>query len=105
VLHPYAAPGRALRLAGLPPALLVSAADDPLRDETRAYAARLREAGVAVSEARLDGPTGWPVSYRDPGPAPWAEALRPHVRAFLQSCCGERRPPHGGVPDRAATRG
>lgn len=105
VLHPYAAPGRALRLAGLPPALLVSADDDPLRDETRAYAARLRKAGVAVSEARLDGPTGWPVSYRDPAPAPWADSLRPHVRAFLQSCCGESRSPHGDVPDRAAARG
>lgn len=105
VLHPYAAPGRALRLAGLPPALLVSAADDPLRDETRAYAARLREAGVAVSEARLDGPTGWPASYRDPAPAPWAEALRPHVRAFLQSCCSSSGLLHGGIPDWAATRG
>ena len=101
VSHPYAAPGRALRLAGLPPALLVSAADDPLRDETRAYAARLREAGVAVSEARLDGPTGWPASYRDPAPAPWAEALRPHVHAFLRSCCGPSRPQHGATPSPA----
>jgi acetyl esterase/lipase len=105
VLHPYAAPGRALRLGGLPPALLVSAADDPLRDETRAYAARLREAGVAVSEALLDAPTGWPASYRNPAPAPWAEALRPHVRAFMQACAGARRPLHEGVPRPAAARG
>jgi acetyl esterase/lipase len=105
VLHPYAAPGRALRLAGLPPALLVSAADDPLRDETRAYAGRLREAGVPVSEALLDVPTGWPTSYREPAPAPWAEALRPHVREFLQACRRESRALHAGAPRRAAARG
>lgn len=108
VLHPYAAPGRALRLAGLPPALLVSAADDPLRDETRAYATRLRQAGVAVSEALLKGPTGWPTSYRDPAPAPWAQALRPHVRAFLDACrraCNLLGAQDEPLPHPAAARG
>lgn len=108
VLHPYAAPGRALRLAGLPPALLVSAADDPLRDETQAYAARLREAGVAVSQALLDGTTGWPASYRDPAPAPWAQALQAHVRAFLQACRRACEPPGAAgqrLPRPAAAQG
>ncbi|MES2950879.1 MAG: alpha/beta hydrolase [Pseudomonadota bacterium] len=61
--HPYAAPGNALRLANLPPTLLLTAQDDPLRDEALAYADRLRVFGRLVHAAVLPGPTGWPVSY------------------------------------------
>lgn len=61
--HPYAAPGAAFRLADLPPTLLVTAEDDPLRDETQAYAERLRAAGLFAHQAVLPGPTGWPRSY------------------------------------------
>ncbi|MBU0835976.1 MAG: alpha/beta hydrolase, partial [Gammaproteobacteria bacterium] len=64
--HPYAAPGPSMRLAGLPATLLVSARDDPLRDETHAYARRLRGNGVLVEEAVLPLDTGWPDSYLDP---------------------------------------
>ena len=52
--NPYASPLHAPDLAGLPPAMVVTAQFDPLRDEGRAYAGRLREAGVAVKESHYD---------------------------------------------------
>lgn len=63
--HPYAAPASASRLGGLAPALLISAQDDPMRDESAAYATRLQEAGVIVRHHVQTGPTQWPVAYAD----------------------------------------
>ncbi|MDP7724092.1 alpha/beta hydrolase [Mycobacterium sp. TY814] len=53
-VHPYVAPVHG-DLRGLPPAVMVVAGHDPLRDEALAYATALESAGVSVTQMYIEG--------------------------------------------------
>jgi acetyl esterase/lipase len=60
--HPYASPLQSSRLRNLPPALILTAADDPLRDEAVQYAEKLSSNGVVTTVRQLP-----PASLAAPG--------------------------------------
>ncbi len=84
--HPYAAPSAGSRLHGLPPALVITTPDDPMRDESLSYAQRLRQAGVAI-HARAIAAHDWPDALAGPvpsGPRPeWADVVRANFADFF----------------------
>ena len=53
--HPHVSPMNATNFRDLPPAMIVTAECDPLRDQGEAYARKLQAAGVAVELKRYEG--------------------------------------------------
>jgi len=94
--HPYAAPLGSSRLSGAAPALIVTAEDDLLRDESLRYARRLRESGVAVHEHVLAAPTHWPcaLAHSTTSNQPWAANVRSLFSSFLAETVSDRRAAH-----------
>jgi acetyl esterase/lipase len=82
---PRAAPLLADRLDGLPPAVVVTAAFDPLRDEGTAYAEALAAAGVPVRHIAAAGHTHTSILSVDllPSGVPVRAALAEALRSFL----------------------
>ena len=83
---PTVSPLRSSRadLAGLPPALIVTAEADPVRDEGEAYAARLREAGVDATAVRYPGVVHDFVSLTPLQSMPATRAAIAHGASFLR---------------------
>lgn len=83
--HPYAVPSGSSRLAGIAPTLVLTACDDPLRDEARAYADKLAGAGVQVDFEVLGSATGWPGSLlaNEPMECACAAVFQARLQSFF----------------------
>lgn len=84
--HPQVSPLHAPSAAALPPAVIVTAGFDPLRDEGDAYAAKLAADGVPVTHRRFDGYTHGFVST----PVVFARAIT-EVAGLLGDCAAQTR--------------
>ena len=89
--HPYASPLQSSRLKNLPPALILSNQDDPLRDEAEAYGAKLINAGVRTTVRRLE-----PAPLTDPNGRNEC-ACKVHamteIASFIAALDGNEAPP------------
>lgn len=85
--HPYAVPGAAHRLAGLPPTLIMVGDTDPMHDEALAYAARLEAAGLQVTRHVFSKTTQLPDALVQPGPGecPCAASAQAQFRQFFEA--------------------
>lgn len=83
--HPYAVPGAAQRLAGLPPTLVLVGRDDPMHDEALAYAARLESAGLSVTRHVFNQAQQWPDALLQAGSrtCPCADEVQEQFRRFF----------------------
>ncbi|WP_414729021.1 alpha/beta hydrolase [Zhongshania aliphaticivorans] len=76
--HPLATPLTAEDLSMLPPALVITAERDPLRDEGIAYACRLEEQGVAVTQSLYHGASHGFIGLQGP--------TRRHKEGVMEIC-------------------
>jgi len=83
---PAAAVGKAADHRGLPPALVLTAEYDPLRDEGEDYAAQLAADGVDVTCTRYDGMLHGFFGLREI--VPDSDRAVAEVAAFLRRTCG-----------------
>lgn len=83
--HPYAVPGGARRLAGLPPTLILVGDTDPMRDEALAYASRLEAAGLQITRHVFPKAAQWPDALRQAARAdcPCAAGAQEQFRQFF----------------------
>ena len=77
------------------PTLVLTSSDDPMRDEARAYAAKLSAAGVPVDFEVLGSATGWPgtLMASEPMECACAAVFQGRVQAFFAAHLPAKKTP------------